>query len=101
MLGQHEVAKCLPVIELGDGMPDDPLDGAQEVLWLRQALAASTEQLVRTLHPTWDDLQVNAEVDRIQEEKTLAVGGDVATGRYSPDPEDKAGSGAERNAPIV
>ena len=64
---QHEVHDFLPKIELGDGLPDDPLDGAQEVLFLRQAMAASTETRVKTVHPTWTDAQVEAEADAITE----------------------------------
>jgi hypothetical protein len=106
MLDAHDVAELLPVIELGDGLPDDPLDGAQEVLWLRQAVAASTEQLVRTLHPTWDDRKVVSEVDRIMDEKLIAAGGDVPLDRVDGaddphDPDDIAGSGEERNAPVA
>ena len=110
-IGEHDVAACLPIIELGDGMPDDPLDGAQEVLWLRQAMAASTEELVRTLHPAWDDRQVGAEVQKIMDEKALTAGGDLPPtpeGRrqlreiLSQAPNDpRAGSGAEPNTPIV
>lgn len=109
---ETDVANFLPKIELGDGLPDDPLDGAQEVLWLRQAVAASTETLVRTLHPAWDDRQVQFEVDRIQEEKTLIAGGDIPTpaqggrsalreGLSKPENDDRAGSGAEPNTSIV
>lgn len=111
MVGEHDVASMLPVIELGDGMPDDPLDGAQEVLFLRQAVAASTETLVRTLHPAWDDNQVDSEVEDIMSEKLVAAGGDMpadGSGRAgvrralpgsANDP--RAGSGGEPNTSVV
>ena len=100
MVGVHDVSTMLPVIELGDGMPDDPLDGAQEVLFLRQAVAASTEQLVRTLHPGWDDKQVDGEVDRILEEKAMAAGGDIPAEPDEGDPAPDAGSGDEPNSDV-
>jgi hypothetical protein len=65
--GESEVAGQLPDIELGDGLPSDPLDGAQEVLYLRQAAAASTQTLVETVHPTWGPEAVQEEVDAILE----------------------------------
>lgn len=99
---ENDVSECLPVIELGDGMPDDPLDGAQEALWLRQAVAASTDQLVRSLHPTWDDTRVKIEVDRIFEEKVLAAGGDVPMADLDEDdPDAPAGTGREPSLPVV
>jgi hypothetical protein len=109
-IGEHDVASCLPVIELGDGMPDDPLDGAQEVLWLRQAVAASTETLVRTLHPNWDDTQVANEVDQIVEDKLLTAGPDMPPGgrpaAQTQKPttgkrDKKAGSGDEPNTSVA
>lgn len=99
LAGVPEVSSVLPIIELGDGMPSDPLSGAQEVLALRQAVAASTEQLVRIVHPAWDDLHVGAEVERIMEEKILAAGGDVPLNQdlLEGDPEDASDP---RNVPV-
>lgn len=73
-IGEADVSTLLPTIELGDGLPPDPLDGAQEVLYLRQAVAASTETLVKTIHPTWSDEQVEGEAARIVAEGTFAGG---------------------------
>ena len=74
------VAECLPGIELGDGLPADPLDGAQEVLWLRQAQAASTETLVETIHPTWTPDQVSNEVNSILDAGMFPPGGAQSQG---------------------
>lgn len=68
------VAERLPAIQLGDGIPDDALDGAQEVLALRQATAASTDTLVKTIHPTWSQTEVDAEVERIEAEGFVGAG---------------------------
>lgn len=64
----YNVQDNLPTIELGDGLPSDPLDGAQEVLYLKQALAASTETLVKTVHPSWTPEEIAAEVKAIEDE---------------------------------
>ena len=76
--GGGEVAQRLPSIQLGDGLPDDSLDGAQEVNFLRQALAASTETLVHTVHPTWSQTEVDAEVARIEAEGFVGKGAGAA-----------------------
>ncbi len=75
-----KVSEELPTIELGDGLPNDPLAGAQEVLYLRQALAASTQPLVETIHPTWTPQQVQEEVDEIVEAGQFPPGSGTATG---------------------
>lgn len=71
--GGFEVEDFLPTIELGDGLPPDPLDGAQEVAYLRQAVAASTETLVKTVHPTWTPEEVEAEAEAIMAEAASGV----------------------------
>jgi hypothetical protein len=76
----EHVADCLPGIELGDGLPNDPLDGAQEVLFLRQAMAASTEVLVKTVHPTWSPEEINAEVDAINDAMAMTPAAGLGTG---------------------
>jgi hypothetical protein len=68
------VAERLPSIQLGDGLPDDALDGAQEVNFLRMATAASTETLVKTIHSTWSQEEVDAEVSRIEAEGFVGKG---------------------------
>lgn len=76
--GSPHVADRLPSIQLGDGLPDDALDGAQEVLFLRQAVAASTETLVKTIHPTWSDGEIEEEVARIEAEGFVGKGPGMA-----------------------
>lgn len=78
--GSVKVSDYLPSIELGDGVPNDPLDGAQEVLYLRQAMSASTETLVKTVHPTWSDGQVAEEVEAILETAGMPPGSGPALG---------------------
>ncbi len=87
---EAKVSDFFPTIELGDGLPPDPLDGAQEVLYLSQALAASTETLVQTVHPTWTPEEVDSEVEAIMEARAFpAVGG-------APLPSSVAGLGMRR-----
>lgn len=103
------VEDFLPSISLGDGLPSDPLDGAQQVQFLRQAEAASTEELVRIVHPTWGPGEVAAEVKLISEEQAsanpLGPGGPGSVGPVSPrlkallspalDADTKAGDGLD------
>ncbi len=76
--GSHVVSERLPSIQLGDGLPDDALDGAQQVLYLRQAVAASTESIVKTVHPTWNQAEVDEEVARIEAEGFVGKGTGMA-----------------------
>lgn len=55
-----------PDLEWGDGVSEDPTTTAQTAQMLHAAEAASTDTLVRMVHPDWDDPQVEAEVARIQ-----------------------------------
>lgn len=57
-----------PTVEWPDGVQDSPSQVATTVELLQRARAASTETLVRTVHPDWDDTEVQQEVTRIQEE---------------------------------
>lgn len=52
-------------VSLADGFIDDPVEQADTLQTLDTAEAISTEQKVRTLHPEWDDTQVQEEVERI------------------------------------
>ncbi|PLS84879.1 MAG: hypothetical protein CYG60_15585 [Actinobacteria bacterium] len=63
--GASEVAPYRPVVTLGDGLPEDRLEDAQEIQTLDAAEAISTEQKVRRLNPDWDDETVAAEVEAI------------------------------------
>ena len=76
--GSREVAERLPSIQLGDGLPDDALDGAQQVQFLRQGVAASTDTLVKIVHPTWSQLEVDEEVARIESEGFVGKGTGMA-----------------------
>lgn len=61
-----------PSAELPEGTAT-PGELAQTLTALRSAEAASTETLVRMLHPEWSDDQVDAEVSRINEERGTSV----------------------------
>lgn len=56
------------LVEFQDGVQESPMSMGQTLLALRNAESASTHTRVRMLHPDWDDLQVDAEVARIQSE---------------------------------
>ncbi len=107
--GSGSVAERLPSIQLGDGLPDDALDGAQEVLFLRQAVAASTETLVKTTHPTWSQAEVDEEVERIETEGFVGAGmgsaGTPLTARLKAlldaNVEDPTGDGIDTGAPGI
>jgi len=112
MAGASEVDEFLPSIELGDGLPNDPLDGAQEVLFLRQATAASTEELVKTVHPTWTSQEVQEEAQRIMDEGAFAAAGAASQGLGAGGltkrlkamliaDDDTAGGGIDSGAPPV
>jgi hypothetical protein len=58
-------AEATPRVERGDGLPEDPREDAQVLAQLSGAEAVSTEEKVRILHPTWDDMRVADEVSRI------------------------------------
>ena len=107
--GTPRVADCLPGIELGDGLPSDPLDGAQEVLFLRQAMAGSTETLVKIVHPTWSPDAINAEVEAIDALMAFPQGAGAGSGlgpmpshvKGVLDTRSKAGDGIDAAGPIV
>ncbi|MFJ4009454.1 phage portal protein [Streptomyces sp. NPDC090026] len=62
-----------PTVEFEDGVQEDPLSLANTADVLRRAQAASTEVLVRMVHPDWDKTLVSDEVARIQQENGTAV----------------------------
>ena len=62
-----------PQVEFPDGVQESLLSLAQTAQALRTAEAASTDTLVRMLHPEWDDEQVDAEVTAILDEQAAAV----------------------------
>jgi hypothetical protein len=66
MLGRSDVEPLLPHVELSDGMPKDGLQDAEELLRLRNAEAISTEEIVRRLHPDWDEEKIAEELAKIK-----------------------------------
>jgi hypothetical protein len=66
MLGRSDVAPLLPHVELSDGMPRDGVQDAEEVATLRTANAISTEEIVRKLHPDWDEERIAEELAKIE-----------------------------------
>ncbi|MYW48874.1 phage portal protein [Streptomyces sp. SID161] len=69
-----------PNIEFEDSVQEDPLQLANTVDVLRRAQAASTEVLVRMVHPDWGDTMVQEEVGRIHQEQGMAVPDPMQTG---------------------
>ncbi|MEU8886730.1 capsid protein [Streptomyces sp. NPDC048442] len=65
-----------PFVEFGDSIVEDQLTIANTVDVFARAGAMSTQVMVETIHPDWDDARVTAEVDRILDE----------TGKRVPDP---------------
>ncbi|MGW4602732.1 phage portal protein [Streptomyces sp. NPDC004532] len=62
-----------PTVEFADGVSESPQELATTAQMLRAAEAASTDTLVRMMHPDWNDDQVADEVIRIQGESGRAV----------------------------
>lgn len=69
-----------PKVEFQDSINDSPGEVAQTASLLKQAEAASTDTLVRMVHPDWDNQQVAAEVERIQQETGTTVPDPMQTG---------------------
>lgn len=74
----------LPDIEFADSVVEDPLTLANTVETLRRGQAASTETLVRMLHPDWDERDVIAEADRIMAETGMSVADPTQVGADLP-----------------
>lgn len=62
-----------PAVTIADSLTPDDREVAETVDILARAGAASTEILVRMVHPDWDEEQVMAEVERIRAEKGLSL----------------------------
>lgn len=89
--GGSKVADYRVEMKLGDGLPRDTLEDAQEVGIWSSAEAISTEEKVRVRRPDWDQQQVDEEVARIEEETPQgptppAIGTPVAAGELAPPP---------------
>lgn len=72
VFGTRGLTADLPAVAFGDSVQDSVMSLAQTAQALRGARAASTETLVRMVHPDWDGGQVGQEVGRIMAEDTLA-----------------------------
>jgi len=67
------VAVERPDVVFGDSVSEDVEALARTATLLRQAEAASTETLVRLVHPDWDEEQIRAEVQRIMDDRPEPV----------------------------
>jgi len=65
--------KYKPQVDLKDSIQTDPLEKAESLQKLEQASAISIDTKVRELHPNWTEEQIEAEVNRIMEEKGMSV----------------------------
>lgn len=83
-----------PVITFGDSVSEDIQALAQTANILRQAEAASTETIVRLVHPDWSEEQIAAEVQRITADRPEPVP-DPFELRPGEDAEEDAEEGAE------
>lgn len=68
-----DIADFRPEIELGDGLPRDAMEDAQEAVQWKTAGAISLEELVRMRRPDFDDDAVQEEIDRIQEDTAASA----------------------------
>lgn len=72
--GNREIdANLQPHVQFEDSIAPSTLELAQTAEVLMRAKAASTETLVRLVHPDWSDEQVQAEVQRIYAEQGLGM----------------------------
>lgn len=62
-----------PRVEIKDGLPDDETATAQTVELIARAGAASTDTLVKMLHPEWEQPDVDAEVQRIRDDSAVTI----------------------------
>lgn len=67
------VTPMRPSVIYPDSAESDMRETASTLNLIKLAGAASTETLVRTLNPTWTDVQVDAEVERIIEDRRTPV----------------------------
>lgn len=83
VFGTKGIVPQRPNIEFYDSVQEDPLSLANTADTLKRAMAASTDTLVRMVHPEWDDTMVQAEVGKIQAESGQAVGVPERTGAFA------------------
>lgn len=87
-----------PELQLGDGLPRDPVEDSQVIGVKRGAEVVSLEQAIRELHPEWPQKQIDAEAERLEEERKNSAPPPVSLGGGFPgrDPrqgEDEGGDG--------
>lgn len=68
-------ATTAPAVERGDGLPVDERDQAEIAVKATAAGAMSRRELVRTMHPDWDESQIEEEVALIEAETTPHIEG--------------------------
>lgn len=73
VFGSPVPVDAMPEVRFPSKTQQDPEELARTTQALRAAEAASTETMVRMLHPDWDGETVNAEVDKILAESGRAV----------------------------
>jgi hypothetical protein len=84
----RKVADYRVEMTLGDGLPVDTMEDAQEAALWRGAEAISVEEMVRSRRPEWDEDAVDEEVARIKDEAPAppaVPGGPFAPGRLNLD----------------
>lgn len=64
--GSGTVKDYMPDVKLGDGLPRDETEAAQDTLVWTQAGAASLEEKIKARRPDWDQEAVDAEMQRIE-----------------------------------
>ncbi|GAA1026845.1 hypothetical protein GCM10009557_06000 [Virgisporangium ochraceum] len=100
-------APVRPDVELADSVTESPETVARTAQLLTAAMAASTETLVRMVHPDWDDTQVAKEVAAIQgataatpEESLGGLAGNTPPGEPPPAAEGEEAAAAEGEPPV-
>lgn len=85
------VAAAPPTVQWPDGVAPDPEGTARTIQMLAAAEAASTWTKVKLANPDWDDAQIEAEVKKINDDKTAGapaapdLGGALAGAGTPPD----------------
>ncbi|MEV6395578.1 phage portal protein [Streptomyces sp. NPDC051907] len=77
------IVPARPTVSFGDSVTEDTSSLAQTLTLLQQAQAVSTETKVRMLHPEWDAVDVQAEVDRINIESGAILPDPMQSGQLS------------------
>jgi hypothetical protein len=81
-----------PDLQLGDGLPRDPVEDAQVIATLDGAEVVSDEQALRFLHPEWGQKQIDEELERLEKEKEAAAPPGFAIGGFGRDPRQGGGN---------